>query len=37
LPQLKDAAGKTVTLEGILTPGKDTKAAVPLEVQAVRP
>ena len=37
LPQLKDAAGKTVTLEGMLTPGKDAKAAVPLEVQAVRP
>jgi hypothetical protein len=37
LAQLKDAAGKTVTLEGMLTPGKDTKAAVPLEVQAVRP
>ena len=35
--QLKAAAGKTVTLEGTLTPGKDTKAAVPLEVSAVRP
>jgi copper chaperone CopZ len=36
-PQLKAAAGKTVTLEGTLTPGKDSKAAVPLEVQTVRP
>jgi copper chaperone CopZ len=36
LAQLKDAAGKTVTLEGMLTPGKDAKAGVPLEVQAVR-
>src|SRR5262249_14187978 len=29
--QLKAAASKTVTLEGTLTPGKDVKAAVPLE------
>ena len=36
-PQLKAAAGKTVTIEGTLTPGKDPKAAVPLEVQTVRP
>ncbi len=35
--QLKAAAGKTVTIEGTLTPGKDVKAAVPLEVVAVRP
>jgi copper chaperone CopZ len=36
IQQLKAAAGKTVTLEGALTPGKDVKAPVPLEVQAVR-
>ena len=36
LQQLKSAA-KPVTIEGTLTPGKDAKAAVPLEVQAVRP
>jgi copper chaperone CopZ len=36
LQQLKSAAGKPVTIEGTLTPGKDVKAAVPLEVQAVR-
>lgn len=35
--QLKAADGNTVTLEGTLTPGKDAKAAVPLEVEAVRP
>ena len=35
--QLKNAAGKQVTVEGTLTPGKDVKAAVPLEVTAVRP
>jgi len=35
--QIKAAAGKTVTLEGTLTPGKDLKTAVPLEVTAVRP
>jgi hypothetical protein len=35
--QLKDAAGKTVTIEGTLTPGKNPKSAVPLEVSAVRP
>jgi copper chaperone CopZ len=35
--QLKVAAGKTATLEGTLTPRKDPKAAVPLEVQTVRP
>ena len=35
--QLKAAAGKTVMLEGTLTPGKNPKAAVPLEVQTVRP
>ena len=35
--QLKGATGKTVTVDGSLTPGKDPKAAVPLEVQAVRP
>lgn len=37
LQQIKDAAGKMVTLDGTLTPGKDGKGAVPLEVQAVRP
>jgi copper chaperone CopZ len=36
LQQLKAAAGKTVTIEAELTPGKDTKTGVPLEVQAVR-
>ena len=35
--QLKAAAGKTVTIQGTLTPGKDVKAAVPLEVVSVRP
>jgi copper chaperone CopZ len=35
--QLKAAAGKTLMLEGTLTPGKNPKAAVPLEVQTVRP
>lgn len=35
-PQLKNAAGKAVTVEGMLTPGKDIKVAVPLEVQALR-
>jgi hypothetical protein len=34
--QLKNAAGKPVIVEGLLTPGKDIKAAVPLEVQALR-
>ncbi len=34
--QLKAAAGKTVTLDGSLTPGKDAKAAVPLEAAGVR-
>ena len=35
--QLKAAEGKTVILDGTLMPAKDAKAAVPLEVQAVRP
>jgi hypothetical protein len=35
--QITASAGKTVMLDGTLTPGKDVKAAVPLEVQAVRP
>jgi hypothetical protein len=35
--QLKNAVGKSVTVEGTLTPGKDVKAGVPLEVQTVRP
>ena len=34
--QLKESAGKTVTVEGTLTPGKEPKTAVPLDVQAVR-
>ncbi len=36
-PQLNAARGKTVTVDGALTPGKDPKAAVPLEIRAVRP
>jgi hypothetical protein len=36
LQQLKAQAGKTVTLEATLTPGKEAKTAVPLDVQAVR-
>ena len=35
--QLNASTGKSVTLDGTLTPVKDVKAAVPLEVQAVRP
>jgi len=35
--QVNASTGKTVTLDGILTPNKDVKAAVPLEIQAVRP
>ena len=35
--QLKAAAGKTVTVEGTLTPGKNVKAAAPLVVTVVRP
>jgi len=35
IQQLTAAAGKTLTLEGTLTPGKDAKTVVPLEVQAV--
>ena len=35
--QLKSAGGKMVNLEGTLTPAKDPKSAVPLEVTAVRP
>ena len=36
--QLKAAAGKTVTIEGTLTPGKDVKhGLVALEVAVVRP
>jgi copper chaperone CopZ len=34
--QLKAATGKAVTLDGTLTPAKDAKTAVPLDVQAVR-
>ena len=36
IQQLKASAGKTVTVEGTLTPGKEPKTAVPLDVQAVR-
>src|SRR4051794_34840368 len=32
LQQLKTAAGKTMIIEGSLTPGKDTKTTVPLEM-----
>ncbi len=35
--QLNAAAGKTVTIDGTLTPSKDVKAAVPLKVNAVHP
>ena len=35
--QLRAAAGKAVTVEGTLTPTKDVKAAVPLDVQTVNP
>jgi|SRR5215813_5216266 len=34
--QLKTASGKVLTVEGTLTPGKDIKGAVPLEVQGLR-
>ena len=34
--QVKQLAGKTVTVEGTLTPEKDLKRAVPLRVEAVR-
>ncbi len=34
--QLNAATGKAVTVEGTLTPGKDPKTAVPLEIQTVR-
>lgn len=34
---LKASAGKTVTLDGTLTPNKDVKTAVPLEVKEVHP
>ena len=36
IQQLKALAGKTVTVEGTLTPGKEAKTAVPLDVEAVR-
>ena len=36
-PQLRAAAGKTVTVDGTLTPGKDVRAVVPLEITAVHP
>src|SRR5215472_15828097 len=35
--QLKASTGKTVTIDGTLTPAKDVKATVPLEVKGVRP
>ena len=36
MQQLKASAGKTVTVEGALTPGKEAKTTVPLDVQALR-
>lgn len=33
LDTLKALAGKTITVQGALTPGKDIKAAVPLQVR----
>jgi Heavy-metal-associated domain len=35
--QLNGAVGKLVTLDATLTPEKDLKATVPMEVQALRP
>lgn len=35
--QLASSVGKTVTIDGTLTPGKDIKATVPIEVTALRP
>ena len=35
MQQLKASTGKTVNVEGALTPGKEAKTAVPLDVQAV--
>ena len=34
---VKRFAGKMVTIEGTLTPGKDLAATVPLQVESVRP
>jgi copper chaperone CopZ len=34
--QLKNAPGRSVTIDGTLTPGKDVKAAVPIDVQGLR-
>jgi copper chaperone CopZ len=36
IQQLKESTGKTVTVEAALTPEKELKTAVPLEVQAIR-
>src|SRR5262245_7150670 len=36
LAQLRTSAGKAVTVEGVLTPGKDLRAPVPLEIETVR-
>ncbi|HTM47304.1 MAG TPA: heavy metal-associated domain-containing protein [Bryobacteraceae bacterium] len=36
IQQLKASTGKTVTVAGALTPEKELKTAVPLEVQAIR-
>jgi len=36
IDEVRRHAGKTVTLEGTLRPGKDTKAAVPLVVTGVK-
>ena len=35
--QLNGSVGKTVTIDGTLTPGKDIKAIVPIEIKALRP
>jgi copper chaperone CopZ len=35
--QINGSVGKTVTIDGTLTPGKDIKATVPIEVKALRP
>ncbi len=36
LDQAKSQTGKTVTIEGALTPGKDFKAQVPLEIKGIQ-
>jgi copper chaperone CopZ len=34
--ELKRMAGKTITIDGVLTPGQDLKRSTPLEVRSVR-